>query len=447
MSSFLSRITGARTGEIIQQLPDVAGDEAGPKVLPEYQDWPWQEMARGLLNMVFLFFVALWTWGDVNPAHVQTYHLGEYSDLVFAMLTFVFAFSLTKWFTLRRVLAMRCWLNTERSNILWCVAHVALLICFATGGAYLCRIAGGWRPVGNYSEDAAHMIFALGFGVATALFGGNPFLGILILLFIFFGSQPGWDCYSSMGRGNECSFHPDNYGMFDWFLGKPVLVGPHAWSSLRMGARDWAGMFLRGLVWFVPPGFLLQTALDSQKPTVRVGLRAVLYSFRFRAAPYCPPNFILLGGLMPLMYELGWDIPNSSSIFNRGSQLAEFIWGFASYWAFGVALIAFEQTRAQQEHHSRRIDPPWPCCRGDSAFQEYEEISDTEFEENGEFNYEKSVGAVFRKRRRQKGCVCEKNMTFVVFGVMAYVQDILMAAVWLGSLVTVLTVGLVSLAD
>jgi hypothetical protein len=292
------------------------------------------------------------------------------------------------------------------------------------------------------------MIFALGFGGVAGLFGGNPFLGILSLLFIFFGSKAGWGCYNSMGRGNDCSSAPDGYGMFDWFLGKPVVVGPHAWSAFRMGARDWSGMFLRGLVWFVPPGILLQAALESQKPSIKIGLGAVLQSFKIPGARFFPTTFILLGGLMPLMYELGWDIPSNSSYFGTGTQLAEFIWGFASYWIFGVAMIAFDQSRAQQEQSSRRINPPWPCCRGEGAFQEYEEISDhEEFEENGEYNYEKSAAAVLRKRRRQKGCECEKNLTFVVFGVMAYVQDILMTALWVVSVPTLVVVGLISLAD
>jgi len=174
----------------------------------------------------------------------------------------------------------------------------------------------------------------------------------------------------------------------------------------------------------------------------------VLQSFKVPGSLYFPSNFILLGGLMPLMYELGWDLPNSSDYFGTGTQLAEFIWGFASYWIFGVAMIAFDQTRAQQEQNARRINPPWPCCRGEGAFQEYEEITDhEEFEENGEYNYEKSAAAVLRKRRRQKGCECENNLTFVVFGVMAYVQDILMAAVWLVSIPTLVIVSLASLAD
>lgn len=82
------------------------------------------------------------------------------------------------------------------------------------------------------------------------------------------------------------------------------------WGCLDLGrddgrvVRDYIVMFLRGLVWTIPPALVVY----QFDPTVGIILG-------------------LSGGLCPLAYTIGWNTPSKAPNLTQGTAIGEFIFG------------------------------------------------------------------------------------------------------------------------
>ena len=337
--------------------------------------------------------------GNATATGIQEFHHAEYADLVLALLAALVAGIVACWrpVAIRR----RCWpsqwalvdacrratgeeARTCRGRAAPSRARRAafgetvaclLVLCAAllavgcvVGLGLLNRVRGGWvdalsitLPGSDDADLVRRLLFDVPCGALVALLSGSPELGGAFALLMYLGNLPGWGCYFGMAHGlpapghGDCADDGDRYGMFDWALGRPTFLNASAeptpshdaarqWDHTRLFVRDWAAMSLRGLVWLAPPGLLLHAAGFG-------------------------PLLVLSGVSMALVYEAGHDVsfpaarsgsPLAALLanFERGTPMAELLWGLAVSTLLLLALLGGRSAELWRERH---------CCRREGA--------------------------------------------------------------------------------
>ena len=203
--------------------------------------------------------------------------------------------------------------------------------CVVLGGCAN-RVRGGWAPLGSDVHEFLNgrMVMAFSTGYFVLVLSGQPVVALLLGFCTLIGSEPGWGCYFGMQRGTNCDdghasdYKGLRYGMFDWLVGWSSSTWPKvpgnkqaacticlsglgkAWAACPtrglqacdvLGNRGWrraaAGMWLRGLVWFAPPSFVMQRAGHGHALFLMSAMFPVIYELgnRLQYAAHAPPHW------------------------------------------------------------------------------------------------------------------------------------------------------------
>eukprot|EP01051_Picozoa_sp_SAG22_P003498 SAG22_NODE_171_length_16646_cov_6.580528_14_plen_768_part_00 len=254
--------------------------------------------------------------GEHEGCGITSWREGEYGDVVLFTLELLFVLSLLKSRPFVAALKTGWWDGGEVADKLRLALLLTVVLLVVGGGCN--RMRGGWRPYGSLGSGVEHilggeidgrrMLFAVPTGLFVMLLSGQPVLALLVAQATLVGSQPGWGCYFQMARDDgtgstncvdgvnhvSTEVHGARDGMWDWLLGWQShtweILPPTSNSSCTiclhvlapstfptcpshtavrhcgfvLANRAWryayAGMALRGVVWWLPPGFAMRSS-------------------------------------------------------------------------------------------------------------------------------------------------------------------------------------------
>eukprot|EP00730_Choanoeca_flexa_P004794 TRINITY_DN11803_c0_g3_i1.p1 TRINITY_DN11803_c0_g3~~TRINITY_DN11803_c0_g3_i1.p1 ORF type:complete len:389 (+),score=29.43 TRINITY_DN11803_c0_g3_i1:103-1269(+) len=236
------------------------------------------------------------------------------------------------------------------------VVNLIFVLCFAVLGGVLNHMRGengGMLTSKAFAAECkpgectgywvAHvytrLLMAMPTGALVYFFTKRAKLSLLFTFVMWSSIFLGWGSYFHMGQQPALNVRS---GFVDWLLGRE----PEGWDRTYRWLRTFAGMGLRGLVWTLPSGHLLQMAGYGSQ-------------------------FALSGAFMPVIYTLGnyahhlktaahWQPKQCSDppfeqdwAFAPGINMAEFLFGFW-LWLCLLAPLNRYRPRLSWTHASPR---------------------------------------------------------------------------------------------
>jgi len=208
---------------------------------------------------------------------------------------------------------------------------MSFLLCIVVivGGGFINRMRGGWLNIHPGDDLPVRTLSSSFLGIVAAIGAGRPMLLPAVWFTAYFGLIEGWGCYFGMGRGTTACSHTSRHGMFDWLIGQAGTEDE--WGFTRRFIYCYCGMFLRGLCWTGPPGVLINVALRQPRHENSdiAGQSSWLYA--------------LCGACMGLVYAFGWTIKSTTTGFEQGGAISEFMWGFWLTWCMIAGTVGMPE--------------------------------------------------------------------------------------------------------